>query len=151
MRTDGSKGTYEWWYFDAELDDGSKLVITFFTKPFSDLDKGLTPQVTLEIDRPDGTSIQKLFNASPEDFSASRDQCDVQIGSNFFRGNLHTYAIHTDVEGIQVDLQLTGEVPPWRPESGFWLYGDKEEHYFAWLPSVPQGRVHATLVLDGEP
>jgi hypothetical protein len=35
MRTDGSKNTFEWWYFDLELDDGSKLVISFFTKPFS--------------------------------------------------------------------------------------------------------------------
>ena len=29
MRTDGGKGTYEWWYFDAYLNDGSKLAITF--------------------------------------------------------------------------------------------------------------------------
>jgi hypothetical protein len=28
MRTDGGKGTYEWWYFDAYLNDGSKLAIT---------------------------------------------------------------------------------------------------------------------------
>ena len=26
-RTDGSPGTYEWWYFDLNLDDGSTLVI----------------------------------------------------------------------------------------------------------------------------
>jgi hypothetical protein len=26
LRTDGGPGTYEWWYFDAHLDDGSKLV-----------------------------------------------------------------------------------------------------------------------------
>jgi hypothetical protein len=31
-RTDGSAGTYEWWYFDARLDDGTKLVVVFFTK-----------------------------------------------------------------------------------------------------------------------
>ena len=36
MRTDGGKGTYEWWYFDAYLNDGSKLVITFSTKPITD-------------------------------------------------------------------------------------------------------------------
>jgi hypothetical protein len=32
MRTDGSRGTYEWWYFDAHLDDGAKLVVVFLTK-----------------------------------------------------------------------------------------------------------------------
>ena len=29
MRSTGGKGTYEWWYFDAHLEDGSILVIVF--------------------------------------------------------------------------------------------------------------------------
>jgi hypothetical protein len=29
IRTSGEKGTYEWWYFDAHLDDGSTVVIVF--------------------------------------------------------------------------------------------------------------------------
>ena len=29
-RTKGAPGTYEWWYFDARLDDGAKLVVVFF-------------------------------------------------------------------------------------------------------------------------
>ena len=28
-RTDDSAGTYEWWYFDAHLADGAKLVVAF--------------------------------------------------------------------------------------------------------------------------
>lgn len=43
MRTDGGKGTYEWWYFDAYLDDGSKLAITFRTKPIVEVGKQLDP------------------------------------------------------------------------------------------------------------
>jgi hypothetical protein len=35
MRIGGSPGTYEWWYFDAHLDDGAKLVVVFLTKQFS--------------------------------------------------------------------------------------------------------------------
>src|ERR1700738_1242200 len=31
-RTDDSAGTYEWWYFDAPLADGAKLVVTFRKK-----------------------------------------------------------------------------------------------------------------------
>ena len=30
MRTTGGSGTYEWWYFDGKLADGSTLVIGFF-------------------------------------------------------------------------------------------------------------------------
>src|ERR1700729_2400812 len=33
MRTSGDRGSYEWWYFDAHLEDGSSMVITFYTKP----------------------------------------------------------------------------------------------------------------------
>ena len=31
-RTDGSPGTYEWWYLDAHLADGAKLVVSFMNK-----------------------------------------------------------------------------------------------------------------------
>jgi len=111
MRTDGSAHTFEWWYFDSVLEDGSKLVITFFTKPFSEIDKGLQPQVTVDLDRPDGTGIHKLFACHPDQFSASRERCDVQIGSNFFRGDLNTYTIHTNIDGFVADVGLTRDVP----------------------------------------
>lgn len=29
MRTSGGRGSFEWWYFDSHLDDGTSLVITF--------------------------------------------------------------------------------------------------------------------------
>ena len=32
MRTDGSRGTYEWWYTDMHFADGSIMVIIFFSK-----------------------------------------------------------------------------------------------------------------------
>jgi len=32
-RTDNRAGTYEWWYFDAHLDDGSTVTVEFHTKP----------------------------------------------------------------------------------------------------------------------
>ena len=35
LRTDGAAGSFEWWYFDSKLDDGSSLVIIFFTGPMS--------------------------------------------------------------------------------------------------------------------
>jgi hypothetical protein len=48
-RTDGSAGTYEWWYFDAHLDDGAKLVVVFFTKLFTSIDKPLAPLVRISV------------------------------------------------------------------------------------------------------
>ena len=38
-RTNDSAGTYEWWYFDAHLADGAKLVITFMNKDIAEPQK----------------------------------------------------------------------------------------------------------------
>src|SRR5262245_34315101 len=33
LRTAAADGTFEWWYFDAHLDDGSTITVEFHTKP----------------------------------------------------------------------------------------------------------------------
>ncbi|MEY9846315.1 hypothetical protein ABH940_003402 [Streptacidiphilus sp. BW17] len=50
---------------------------------------------------------------------------------------------------VAVDITLTGQVPAWRPETGHVVFGEQGEQYFAWLPSVPQGKVEATYRVDG--
>jgi hypothetical protein len=42
-RTDHSAGTYEWWYFDAHLADGAKLVVVFMNKDIAEPQKPLSP------------------------------------------------------------------------------------------------------------
>lgn len=148
MRTDGSEGTYEWWYFDAHLNDGSKLVIVFFTKPYIESNKPLTPFVTFNLDLSDGRTIKKIYQTSEQDFFASNDQCEVRIGPNIFKGDLNTYQIHIEIEDVLADITIKGAVPSWRPETGHWFYGNGEEKYFAWLPSVPYGIVEADIKID---
>ncbi|MFD5142448.1 hydroxyneurosporene dehydrogenase [Streptomyces sp. NPDC058401] len=150
MRTDGAPGSYEWWYFDAHLDDGAKLVVVFLTKEFTDLSKPLTPKVRIDLTLPDGTTRQKAAELPAESFSASTDTCDVRIGDNVFTGDLQTYTIRAQVEEVQVEIVLKGDVPAWRPETGVWLFGEQGEHDFSWLPSVPQGSVEATYRVDGD-
>jgi hypothetical protein len=149
-RTDGSAGTYEWWYFDAHLDDGAKLVVTFFTKNFTDIGKPLAPMIRIDLDLPDGTSYNRVAEWKPEEFSAAKDRCDVRIGDNSFSGDLHTYKIVAQVEDIALDVSLTGEVPAWRPRTGHMYFGAHDEHEFDWLPSVPQGKVDATYSVAGQ-
>ena len=149
MRTDGFPGTYEWWYFDAHLDDGAKLVVVFLTKEFTALNKPLSPTIRIDLTLPDGTSVRKIEGFAAETFSASTEICEVRVDNNVFAGDLHTYTIHAQVEEIEVDVTLTGQVRAWRPETGYWLFGEEGEHHFAWLPSVPQGRVEATYRVGG--
>jgi hypothetical protein len=149
MRTDGSAGTFEWWYFDAHLADGAKLVVVFFTKQITDLKKPLTPMVRIDLTLPDGTAIEKFVEFDADAFSASTETCDVRIGHNVFAGDLHRYTIRAELDDVEVDVTLTGQVPAWRPETGYWFFGD-ESDYFAWLPSVPQGTVEATYTSGGK-
>jgi hypothetical protein len=144
LRTDGGAGTYEWWYFDAHLDDGAKLVLVFLTKQFTDIGRPLTPALRIDLTLPDGTAVRKLVELDRNTFTASTDSCDVRIGQNVFVGDLHTYTIRAHVDEVDVDVTLTGQVPAWRPQTGVFLFGRQDEHYFAWLPSVPQGTVEAT-------
>jgi hypothetical protein len=149
----GGPGTFEWWYFDAVLDDGSTLVINFMVKDIQGgggIKQPASPVVTFQLDRPDGTHVERTLHARDDDFAFAADRCDVRVGVNTFAGDLHTYRIHTDIDGVTADVTLTGQVPSWRPETGHILFGDDQPHLFAWLPSVPQGAVQATLTLDGQ-
>ncbi len=150
IRTGGVKGTYEWWYFDAHLNDASKVVIVFYTKNLIDVGKPLAPYIAFTLDRPDGTHFEKEYHAPTQSFSASKETCDVRIGPNVFKGDLHSYEVHLQMEGLTCNITLKGTVPPWRPETGYLLFGERFEHYFAWLPAVPQGEVEATIIIDGK-
>jgi hypothetical protein len=149
-RTDNRRGTYEWWYFDSHLDDGSSLVVVFQNKDFATPNDPLTPMIRIDLDLEDGRSYQKLATYAPESWQASTSGADVRIGENRFSGDLHTYRIQATVEEITVDVRLVGQVPAWRPQTGYMLFGAQRDKEFAWLPSVPQGAVTATYRIGDE-
>ena len=149
-RTDDRPGTYEWWYFDAHLDDGSKLVVVFMDKDLTTPQKPLEPTIRLNLDLADGRSFQKFATFDPVAWSSTKDHADVRIGENRFSGDLHTYRITATVDDIAVDITLEGEVPAWRPETGYMLFGADQKREFAWLPSVPQGKVTVSYRIGDE-
>ena len=145
MRTSGGRGSYEWWYFDSHLEDGSSLVITFYTKWMLQPKGPESPMVMVNLDRPGKPTQQVTVHATPEEFQASREGCDVRVKDCYFRGDLRTYHIKFVGEGLTVEAELVGQVPSWRPGTGFSYFGAHDEHTFAWMPAVPQGRVTVTL------
>jgi hypothetical protein len=75
----------------------------------------------------------------------------VQIGTNRFVGDLHRYHITAAIEGISVEIELTGEVRAWCPKSGHLYFGaEGREKLFAWLPAVPQGVAHVRYKIGHE-
>ena len=149
-RTDDRPGTYEWWYFDAHLEDGAKLVVVFMDKDLAAAQKPLEPTIRLNLDLADGRTFERFVTFDPGTWSSARDHADVRIGENRFTGDLQTYRIKATVGDIAVDITLDAEVPSWRPETGHMLFGEDRKLEFAWLPSVPQGRVAAMYSIGDE-
>lgn len=149
-RINGEPGNYEWWYFDANFEDGSNLVITFQTKPFTSSFLPLSPMVSVDFNGADGKTISKIYNGSVSEYSSSKERCDIKISKNEFKGDLKNYTIHIEIEELAVEVALTGIIPSWRPEAGVVLYGLDEKVEYGWLVAVPKGKVNAEIAVNGE-
>ena len=152
QRESTAPGHFEWWYFDAHLDNGATIVVGFYTKPSVNADTELAPYVTINLTLPDGRIIDKSYRGHRDDFIASKNGCDVTVGDNRIVGDLHRYRIDAAIEDVSVSIDLVGEVASWRPKSGHTYYAKTPggpEELFAWLVAVPQGRVTIDYQVDG--
>ena len=147
LRTHGKFGEYEWWYFDAKLEDGSSLVITFYTSPMTAMTHGFDPSAAFTLTRADGSVLKDEVRLDMEQCSFAKDRCHVKIGNCIFEGDLTDYHIHFETDRIHAEITLHGNTAAWRPKSGHILFGGKK--FFAWLPAVPEGSVTATITTDG--
>ncbi len=152
MRTNGEEGTYEWWYADAALEDGSTVVAVFYTKLLPDFTKPMSPTVQITYTSPDGVQHDKYYVFDVKDFAASSTgSCNVQIGKNYFKGNLEKYDIHVESESdrFSIDLEIMRTTESWRPGwDGLNIYGS-EKAILGWFIAVPQGKVKATIEYKG--
>lgn len=149
-RTTSQPDAFEWWYFDAQFDDGSTAVIVYNTKPQTRPREPLTPSATVIFRPPEGKSESVTSTCGPEEFTASTDGCDVRMGKSWIKGDLRHYQLHFDGEGLQVDLEMERKAPSWRPGSGVTYFDKKKTRYFAWLAAVPYGTVEGTITRGGE-
>ena len=152
-RRDTSRpGAFEWWYFDAILDDGTKVVSVFMPKHRENLaHDGDLPHVHLQLTLPDGTQHVEAFQYRADEASFRKEACDVKIGAHHFAGDLQTYSVKVNAErGWGADLKLESLGEPWRPGTGYFGFGEHDEQYFTWLCVVPKGRVTGTITLDGQ-
>ncbi|MDQ6613913.1 MAG: hypothetical protein M3083_03990 [Actinomycetota bacterium] len=136
-RTDNSADTCEWWYFDAHLADEAKLVVTFMNEGLGEPQHPLSPLLRLNLDLPDGRHFEKIGHYPPTAWSAAKDHADVHIAQNRFTGDLHRYRIEATVEEISVHVNLTGRFPPWRPSTGYMLFGADERWNSPGFPRFP--------------
>ena len=148
-RVDGSPGTYEWWYYDSHYPDGSVLVLFFFSKMPINVNGPIKPIATAELTLPDGRKISEEVYATIQESHYDKDRCNVKIGECYCHGDLKHYEAVFKGKTISATLTLDGTINAWRSQTGSIFFGDNEEHYFAWLPAIPEGRAVADVVYDG--
>jgi hypothetical protein len=85
-----------------------------------------------------------------EEFSASKDGCNLRIGPYRFTGNLREYTITGAAEDVSAEVRLEGTTESWRPETGHVVFGAGGETIFAWTAFVPFGKVTATYRIGSE-
>jgi hypothetical protein len=148
-RSDDAPGSWEWWYFDGIMDDGTKIVIQFFTKTNDAIreNKG-APNLAIKVTLPDGTHYEEHPEFPVETARYGEGKCDVHFGDNRFVGDFSSYEIHVDeVNGLGADLKITSLSRPYRPGTAYFEVGDK---YYTWLCSMPKGVVDGYVLVDGD-
>ena len=68
------KGHYEWWYFDAHLDDGATVVVVFWTKPNVSPNRPLAPRITTYLTLSDGRRFEKFYDTTADQFTTGRNR-----------------------------------------------------------------------------
>jgi hypothetical protein len=151
LRTSGKKGSYEWWYVDAEFHGGTKVVVVFFTKYKFDLKGPAQPTAQIEITLPDGRAIKREVSERKGSLiRASRDKCDCIIRDCYIRDCGEYYEVRYEDEEVVFDCRMHPKMKMWRPATGHWLHGGKEEIYSAWFVALPSADVAATLKIGDE-
>ncbi len=150
LHMDG-RGMYEWWYFDAHLDNGYTIVVFFYA---SNPNPGLEGKTGMEIVllRPDGVRVQKFVPYPRSQFSAARDRAEVTIGKNTLRarerdGELPVYEIDAREKGLGCQLTYRAEVNGWKPGTGLSHFGDLGS--FGWVIPFARASVEG-MITDGE-
>jgi predicted secreted hydrolase len=149
-RTKDIENGFEWWYFDAQLDDGSTLVTVFTTKPLTKPKGPMDPAILIIYKDAAGKRETFSDHYDPAGLSSARESCDVRIGPSWAKGDLETYQLHAEAEGFAADLSAKRKSPSWRPGAAFNYLDEAKTKYFAWVVPMPYGEVEGTLSRNGK-
>jgi len=144
LRTDPTKKSFEWWYFDANLDDGSTIVVTFFTKPPSNAGGAPKPEIQIVVTKPDGKKLRFNQDFSYSEFKAATDACNVVMGENSVRGNLQKYTLELHMAGIAGTIEFERIAPSYSTSSK----GHPKTEYFGWFCAIPYGNVRGKVTYE---
>ncbi|MFZ5915360.1 MAG: lipocalin-like domain-containing protein [Chloroflexota bacterium] len=140
---------FEWWYFDAALDNGYRLVVILHSSLYNAVDH--KPTVDIRLTPPGGKSRLFIGRYSRAEYRAAADHCDVQIGGcRAVAQDAGRYTLSLRQGEIAAGLTYQSRLPGWRPGSGYLFFDQASGHFFKWVVPLPRAQVTGTLTLDGQ-
>ncbi len=140
---------WEWWYFDAQFEDGHRCVLEL---QYPNLLNPLARQCCMlfNVYTPDGRQLNNIVPFPASEWRASRETCDVAVGENTVKGYYPEYRVRFRHGDLACDLVFTNLLPGWTRGTGEVMFGRPEKkRVFGWVVAQPRARVEGTLTVDG--
>ena len=144
LHPDPSPGWWEWWYFDADFDNGYVIAGTFH---FGSPRPPANPDARfIEIGIYDRKGNSKLIRKRypKEQCSASEETCDVVIGPNTYKGEMPRHRVYFSEGDQGCDLTYESMV-----EGCMLLEELQRQQLLGWF-IAPRARVTGKLTVDGK-
>lgn len=143
------RGNFEWWYFDARLDNGY-MAVGFFRAKHERTGK---TGVEITIYKPNGEKIQKTFDYKHSDLIATKENANLKIGNNYIRVDysnekLPEYEIYLDENDFGIHLFYKPTLRGWMPGEGYTEFGNLGQ--FGWAIAIPRAEVKGILKINNE-
>lgn len=141
---------WEWWYFDAQFDDGHRCVLELQTPNIVNMFAPDEVAMLFNVYTPDGKEHNNIVGFPRSLWSASTETCDVAIGDNTIKGYFPEYRVKFEHENLACDLLFENLLPGWTRGTGEIMFGSPERHQlFGWVVAQPRSRVSGTISVDG--
>lgn len=130
---------FEWWYFDAALDNGDHLVVMYSINDTRL--KPRQPSVRTNIYEKNGNEIWELKKYDETEVSVNYAHCDVKLGEEFCIDRGEYYELYTNINGNGAHLKFYPINNSWTKPASKNLMG--------WTVAIPYGRVEGVLIKNG--
>lgn len=141
---------WEWWYFDAQFDDGHRCVLELQTPNLVNM---LADECAMlfNVYTPEGTEYNNIVPFPGSMWRASTETCDVAIGENTISGYYPEYRVSFKHENLACNLEFENLLPGWTRGTGEVMFGSQEKNQvFGWVVAQPRAHVKGTLTVDGK-
>lgn len=128
---------FEMWYMDVFCSDGRIIMIYFKT---GSLYKGLkkNAEVSVHIYKEGSQPVIRSFYTS--DFHASKEKCNISIGSNTISGLYPDYQLFCNIDDIELSLNINGQINGYKLTDNKVHFGSGSKSLFnEWIVLLPRG------------